>query len=90
MALFASDADLRYAQAISGLLYCNPFLPERIDFERAALGDAFVDTPAVWNITHDWEGNRPNIGRLKQKTDLFLADLRAGCWRPTDALRRRN
>jgi DNA-binding NtrC family response regulator len=74
--LFIADSDRRFAQAIAGLAYCNPFLPERIDFERNALGDAFVDTPAVWNITHDWEGNRPNIGRLKEKTEQFLADLR--------------
>src|SRR3712207_5094780 len=41
--LFSSPADAAFALTISRLAYCNPFLPERIEHERDALGPEFVD-----------------------------------------------
>lgn len=38
---------------ISQLCYCNPFLPERIACERAALGADFVEAEATWNLRGD-------------------------------------
>src|SRR5262249_3695460 len=39
----------RAAEAIAGIGYCNPFLPERVEPERRALGDTFVAVgPVVW------------------------------------------
>jgi transcriptional regulator with AAA-type ATPase domain len=74
--LFESPADLEFTQAISRLAYCNPFLPERIECERAALAEQFVNVDVVWNVATDWEGNRPNIGRLQQRTEEVSARLR--------------
>ncbi len=63
MPLF-SDAERAQAQALAELSYCNPFLPERIDYEREVLGKAFVDTDSAWH-KHAYEPvQRANIGLL--------------------------
>ena len=67
--LFESPIDAAFAATISRLLYCNPFLPERIEFEREALGADFVEGDVVWNVTQDWEGNRPNIAKLRERVE---------------------
>jgi hypothetical protein len=74
--LFASDADAAFARTIAKLAYCNPFLPERIEHEREALGEEFVEADVVWNVTQDWEGNRPNIARLQKRTEQVAAGAR--------------
>ena len=38
-----SSADWRAAEAIAGIGYVNPFLPERIELERRALGSRHKD-----------------------------------------------
>jgi hypothetical protein len=35
--------------AVVQLAYCNHFLPERVELERAALGSEFVGGEAVWS-----------------------------------------
>lgn len=74
--LFESPAELQTAQAISRLAFCNHFLPERIEYERAILGDEFADTDGVWSLAKDWDGTRPNIERIKQKVEQFATRLR--------------
>lgn len=44
-----SSADRRFAAAIRRVNACNPFLPERIVAERAALGAEFKERGADWN-----------------------------------------
>ncbi len=46
MALLNST-DWKCAEAIAGIGYCNPFLPERVELERQALGARFVEGPSV-------------------------------------------
>ena len=46
MALLNST-DWKCADAIAGIGYCNPFLPERVELERQALGARFVEGPSV-------------------------------------------
>ena len=48
-----TDDERAFAQAIRGLVYCNPFLAERIERERVALGHAFVAGDRVWNALGD-------------------------------------
>ena len=74
--LFGSTADTEVAAAFSRLPYCNPFLPERIDCERAVLGNDFVEVDTVWNLAKDWEGNRPNIGLLRNKVEQIATRAR--------------
>lgn len=44
-----SSADRQFAAAVQRMNASNPFLPERIDAERAALGAEFVKRGADWN-----------------------------------------
>ena len=71
--LFPNAADAEFAEAISSLAYCNPFLPERLAHERAALGPEYVEADVVWNVTQDWEGNRPNIHKLQERVESAAA-----------------
>ena len=74
--LFPNPADAAFATAISKLVYCNPFLPERIEFEREALGEAFVDSDLVWSVAQDWEGKRPNIAKLQNRAEQVATAAR--------------
>ncbi len=63
MPLFDPEA-LPRARRLSQLVYCNPFLSERIDHERAVLGKGFDEATADWNVHADWQTPLPNIERL--------------------------
>ena len=68
MALLSAD-DRRFAGAISQLTFCNPFMPQRMEFEREALGRDYVDAPLVWSLHPDDETERPNLDRLIERVD---------------------
>lgn len=72
MTLF-TDAERTCAEALAGLNYCNPFLPERITFERRILGDAFIGTEEAWHKHPEDESVRPNIDLITQRAKA-LAD----------------
>jgi DNA-binding NtrC family response regulator len=88
MAFLGSDRAL--AQAISTLAYCNPFLPERIEGERAALGDDFVAGGTLWDAR-----GRPeplaNVHALERRAgalaDRLAARLREGARPAPEELR---
>jgi transcriptional regulator with AAA-type ATPase domain len=64
--LFESSEERRRATAISRIIYCNPFLPERLACEREALGTEFVDTDSAWNIGSDPITGRANIHTIQR------------------------
>src|SRR5215813_1322387 len=66
MVAFLEGPDRQLAEAISRLAYCNPFLPERIEFERQALGDAFVPGGTLWHAAGLPEPP-PNVGALRER-----------------------
>lgn len=67
-----------FLQAVSQLAYANPFLPERVEFERAALGDAFVPGEPVWSQqVHDPERPRANVWRIVERLEALDAQLQA-------------
>lgn len=73
MALFTSE-ERRYAETI-GLVGCsNPFLPERIDWERAALGPDFDERFADWNLQRA-ASHSPNVPRLLERTEAMLSRI---------------
>ena len=72
MALF-TDAERKCADALVALGYCNPFLPERITYEREILGKAFVGAEDVWYKDVRDEESRPNLELLTQRAKA-LAD----------------
>ena len=54
MAADIFDADQkRFSVAVSELCFANPFMPERIELEKQALGEHFVAGAAVWSV--EWE-----------------------------------
>ena len=59
-------------EAISRLVYCNPFLPERIEHERAALGDEFDDRDARWNVQTGAMRKPRNVVNLVDRAEQLL------------------
>src|SRR2546422_968264 len=56
------------ARAYSGLVSGNPFLPERIEHERTALGPDFVVGDRVWHPRADVPEN-PNLAALYARAE---------------------
>jgi len=74
MSVFTT-AERRFSEAIARLAFCNPFLPERIAWERAALGDEFDERYADWNLDPEQELS-PNVARLTNRGEAVLAAVR--------------
>ncbi len=74
---FLSAADRHFLGAISQIAYCNPFLPERTQFECAALGSAFVEEGPYWSMPVD-EPERPraNVRQIAQRLEPLASRLR--------------
>jgi transcriptional regulator with AAA-type ATPase domain len=70
-------AERQFAEAIRGLLHGNPFLPERIAYERQALGDAFRSAGADWNLHPELGAEHPNLEALCSRAAALLETLRA-------------
>src|SRR5262245_22184223 len=50
---FLTTTERAFLRTVSDLGYCNPFLPERIAYEQAALGTNFSAAKAVWSLRVD-------------------------------------
>ena len=64
-------------EAISRLGYANPFLPERVEYERAVLGAEFVEGEPVWSYRAEHPEPRENVWRIMARLEPLLKDLRA-------------
>jgi DNA-binding NtrC family response regulator len=71
-----SRSDRTFVETISALAHCNPFLPERIAMERAALGPEFVADKADWNRHVESAGEHPNVNRLLARAERVASELR--------------
>jgi transcriptional regulator with AAA-type ATPase domain len=73
-------AERALATAIGSLTYENPFLPGRIECERAVLGDAFVPERRVWS--RDLRvASSPNLMAIAERARA-LAERWREVWRP--------
>src|SRR5260370_9771692 len=73
---FLSRSERVFLRAVSQLIYCNPFLPERIACERAALGADYVEGEPVWSLPVDQpERPRANVWRIVERLDPLAAPL---------------
>ena len=72
-------ADLRFLRTLSQLAYCNPFLPERLQFESQALGKEFQPEDQIaWSRNlHLEDAERPNVVNLTRRADEMIDRLRA-------------
>ncbi len=62
-------------EGISGLGYANPFLPERVEWERAVLGDEFVEGEPVWSYRAEHPEPRANVWRILAKLEPVVEQL---------------
>jgi DNA-binding NtrC family response regulator len=74
-ALF-TPAERAFAAGVSSIAYCNPFLPDRINNERAALGADFVPHDCDWNRHARSSGYHPNIARLTERATALAQTVR--------------
>lgn len=69
-----ASEEQNFAKAISRLVVCNHFLPERIQLEREALGNAFVDDGrAPWNLDYLSSAENQNIRRLTERCEEIIS-----------------
>jgi hypothetical protein len=72
MGLF-SDGERRFLTAVARLGYSNPFLKERIELERVALGKQFVPGEAVWSApVTDSGATHVNVVRIQARLDPMI------------------
>ncbi len=77
MAVFAKR-DRRFLESVTGLGYSNPFLPERIAFEKAALGREFVPSGSVWSASvTDPDATPPNVVAIYRSLNERIERLHA-------------
>ncbi len=72
-----TSAQRRVAAAISDLSHCNPFLPERIELERAILGRAFQPRDAGWSKQAHLSDQHPNLIAIHRQAESIVAATRA-------------
>jgi len=89
MALF-NAAEVRFLEALDRLAHCNPFTQERIECERAVLGDEFDAHRADWNVRFEDEHDHPNLARLMVRCETLLERARASIARRADDLSKRD
>src|SRR5437867_3210742 len=88
---FLSGDERAFATAVVGLAYANPFLPQRVEWERAALGPEFIDTAPVWSARTAELDSNPNVARIGARVEALVGELRrrvASGASPPDADRR--
>ena len=73
---FMSDRERGVVEAVSALAAGNPFLPERVENERRALGSAFTPLTAVWHEGADLEAANPNVDALLALAEQLAPELR--------------
>ncbi|MCU1234599.1 MAG: sigma54 specific transcriptional regulator, Fis family [Candidatus Solibacter sp.] len=73
---FLTASQRALLQGVSRLGYANPFLPERVEFERAVLGDEFHEGEPVWSYRADHPEPRANVWRVATKLQPIIDQLR--------------
>jgi transcriptional regulator with AAA-type ATPase domain len=71
-----NDTERDFATAVSRLAYVNPFLPERIEWERRALGGEHVPFDAVWHAGAGEVGENPNEAGIAERAAALVETLR--------------
>src|SRR5262245_3665391 len=76
MPLFSST-EIEFAETLSRLDYCNPFLPERLETERRALGRDFVgNEPCLNRRPEEDDSIDENVARLLERVSRLVSRVR--------------
>ncbi len=66
------------AEAISALVHCNPFMPERISYEKKVLGSRFKERGAAWSAVGEPEREHPNTVAIAEIAGALAKEVREG------------
>ena len=67
-----------FLTSVTRVSYANPFFPERIDYEREALGAEFDESHADWNLLgDDPESHQINTTKITQRAYPIIAAFQA-------------
>jgi hypothetical protein len=70
-------AEGTFLEGVANLAYCNHFLPERVQYERAALGRDFVAGEPVWSASVAAPDlPRRNVIRIHERLEPMLNSVR--------------
>jgi hypothetical protein len=72
---FLTPAQRTLLDGVSRLGYANPFLPERVELERAVLGAEFVEGEPVWSYRAEHPGPRANVWRIVARLEPLVEQL---------------
>lgn len=71
-----TSLELDLARTIARVAVANPFLPERLDAERAVLGKDYVPYQTVWSARAELPEETPNIIEIRRRAEALLAAIR--------------
>ena len=73
---FLKPEELKFLEAVVRISYANPFLAERIDGEREALGSEFDESHADWNLLgDDPETQQVNTRKIAEKAYAIISRI---------------
>jgi DNA-binding NtrC family response regulator len=73
---FLNRAESKRLEALAALANCNPFIPERVAYEKAALGSAYTDLGNTWHLNLDPRMINPNVDKIREQLPTFVGQLR--------------
>jgi len=75
---FISPKERELLISVSQLAYCNPFLPEWVEYERSILGRDFVAGEPVQSLSvHRPDVPRENVRRIAARVERLAGELRS-------------
>ena len=73
---FLTQSERAFLRAVSNLIYCNPFLPERVKYERQVLGPDFEGSEVVWSMNvEEPQQQRANALRIGERIEMLAGKL---------------
>lgn len=73
---FLQPDEKKFLETVAQMTYCNPFLPVRIELERAALGRDFTEIDPAWNTQIKRYSDHPNLVKLLERVEKTAEALR--------------
>ena len=71
-----NEEERNFLECVARVSLANPFLGERIDYERQALGRDFDESQANWNLLgDDPETQQANTGKIAERAYVIIAAI---------------